>query len=162
MQCEYVNAMVRRSVMQNQSVQVFAHEIVILAAMFSENNVTICKPAGTFRDLDVSEEYERLVRKFGYPNESDSPWVQNVFGRRTEGRLCDAMREGTQLFEQAAEYGKTDIVSMLKSLGIEYDGRKGVSSLEATLRDSVTRQLQEKGVDHEYDDNLLELVAKLK
>ncbi len=95
--CHYITVEVTKSVMASQRLNVFAHELQILDAMYEDNAayVGICKAPP--KELDLEEEYERLILRWGSA-EGGAPWCEVVFGRVMGGGLQDAMENSFERY----------------------------------------------------------------
>ena len=71
------------------------HEFALLSEMYG-NKAKIIKTTENVREVDPQEEYARLGRRYGINKESKRPWVEEVFGRFSEGRLEATMKKGAK------------------------------------------------------------------
>ncbi len=89
MQAKYCHVMVRLDVMQEQPICVLTHELPILTAMHSPENVQVLDEQPDIeREVDPDSEYQRLEGLYGMRKSTNTSFVQEVYGPAVLNRIA--------------------------------------------------------------------------
>lgn len=86
MKTQNVTIKLTKDLMTHFQLEVYAHEIPLYEAAHPDGNVQLVSVGRTI-EIDTSEEYERLAKKFGDDSETGRPLVDEVYGH--SGRALD-------------------------------------------------------------------------
>lgn len=83
---------VDRGPMEKIGINIFAHEVAIVMAMYGAMNVVVEEIEPTDTKTTLLAEYDRLLRRWP-TNDGNIPLVQDVYGRPESNHLLKAMRK---------------------------------------------------------------------
>ena len=100
MRVPYLSCLLKKDTYTTIPLQITPHELALLSVMNGDDSITDVEPMGFDRDLEPSDEYERLGNAYG-SGENGVPWVEAAFGKAHEGRLEATMESGAKHYAES-------------------------------------------------------------
>lgn len=106
--------LIDRDAVQKTACEKWAADLPILRALYGDDDKVVVLG---YYDVDVEErspheEYERLKKTYGLKPQTDTPWVEYIYGRSMDA-LAQAMK-GEGLFNSGEEAGETVAIKEIK------------------------------------------------
>lgn len=170
MRTQKVTIKLMKDLMTHFQLEVYSHEIPLYEAAHPDGEITVLSN-GEIVDIDFTEEYQRLLHKFGKSSENDTMLVDEVYGHGGRALATSSFEINPDVVARSEEvvvpvpakteekYDLAKARELCEQLGIKITKTMNGDTLNRMLnakREEFTAVVTERGIDANELD-LLEL-----